>query len=404
MNTLVFLAGRYEVRGRLGRGGMAEVYDGWDTRLRRPVAIKVLHPALSLQTDIRNRFDAEAHAAAALNHPNIVAVHDSGEHDGAPFIVMERLPGETLADQIARGPLGQVRVRATLDNVLSALTAAHRSAILHRDIKPGNILLAAGGEVMKVGDFGIAKTREAAYTATGQIVGTIAYMSPERLAGAPASVADDLYAVGVVGYEALAGHRPFPHDNLGALANAISHQRPPPLARLRPDADSGLITVIERAMAPHPRQRFGSAEEMRARLHGCRTSPIAAMRIAAPPRRPATKVLDMRFPPIPNTSVPAPVPRMTSRTKKVLSALAVLVALIVIPLALAVDPSSSHAPSTPATPSTPGPATPSTPGPVPVSSSVPPPPIATEQPPVQPRHGPPGKGHGKGGGGGDGGD
>ena len=144
MNTVVLLAGRYEVRGRLGRGGMAEVRDGWDTRLRRPIAIKLLHPAVSAQSGIRNRFDAEARAAAALNHPNIVAVHDSGEHDGTPFIVMERLPGETLAHQIARGPLSQERVHAMLDNVLAALTAAHRAAILHRDIKPGNILLAAG--------------------------------------------------------------------------------------------------------------------------------------------------------------------------------------------------------------------------------------------------------------------
>jgi hypothetical protein len=107
MNNLVLLAGRYEVRGRLGRGGMAEVRDGWDTRLRRPIAIKLLHPAVSVQSGVRNRFDAEAHAAAALNHPNIVAIHDSGEHDGTPFIVMERLPGETLAHEIARGPLAE---------------------------------------------------------------------------------------------------------------------------------------------------------------------------------------------------------------------------------------------------------------------------------------------------------
>ncbi len=393
MNTLVLLAGRYEVRGRLGRGGMAEVCDGWDTRLRRPIAIKLLHPALGAQTGIRNRFDAEAHAAAALNHPNIVAVHDSGEHDGTPFIVMERLPGDTLADQIARGPLSQPRVHAMLDNVLAALTAAHRAAILHRDIKPGNILLAAGGEVMKVADFGIAKTPEATYTLTGQIVGTIAYLSPERLAGAPACVADDLYAVGVVGYEALAGHRPFPHENMAALARAILHERPPPLARLRPDVDPGLIMVIERAMAHDPRQRFGSAEEMRAALHGRRrTLTTAGMGVAAP-LRPATKVLDMPLPaPVTNTFVPALVPRMASRQKKVLMALAVLVALIVVLLAFAFHPASSYAPTKPVTTSTPAR--------VPVSSPAPPPPTA-EQPPVQPRPGP-GKGHGKGRGGGEG--
>jgi serine/threonine protein kinase len=391
MNTVVLLAGRYEVRGRLGRGGMAEVRDGWDTRLRRPIAIKLLHPAVSAQSGIRNRFDAEARAAAALNHPNIVAVHDSGEHDGTPFIVMERLPGETLAHQIARGPLSQERVHAMLDNVLAALTAAHRAAILHRDIKPGNILLAAQREVMKVGDFGIAKTPEATNTLTGQVLGTIAYVSPERLAGAPACVADDLYAVGVVGYEALAGHRPFPQENVAALASAILQGRPPPLARLRPDVDPGLIAVIERAMAHDPRQRFGSAEEMRAGLH--RPRAVAAGMYVGPPPRPATKVLDVPLPGlVTNTFFPALVPRMTSRSRKVLSILAVLSVLILIPLAFALDASSSHAPTEPVTTTTPGP--------VPVSNPAPPP-SPTQQPPAPPGHGP-GKGHGKGNGGGGG--
>lgn len=390
MNTLVLLAGRYEVRGRLGGGGMAEVRDGWDTRLNRPVAIKLMHPALNAQDDMRNRFDAEARAAAALNHPNIVAVHDSGEHNGVPFIVMERLPGNSVADWIARGPLAVAQVRAMLDNVLAALTAAHRAAILHRDIKPGNILLGADGEVMKVADFGIAKTPGAAYTQTGQVVGTFAYLSPQRLAGAPAGVADDLYAVGVVGYEALAGHRPFPQDNMAALARAILHERPPPLAQLRPDVDTGLITVIERAMARDPRQRFGSAEAMRDALHG-RLAGVPA----AAPVRPATKVLDMPPPaPVTNTFVPALIPRMTSYRKKVVAAAAVLAALIVVPLAIALNPASSHVPTEPVTTSTPPPA--------PVSNPLPPP-SPTEQPPVPAPHGPPGnppgKGHGKGRGG-----
>lgn len=390
MNTLVLLAGRYEVRGRLGRGGMADVRAGWDNRLRRPIAIKLLHPAVSAQSGARNRFDAEAHAAAALNHPNIVAVHDSGEHDGTPFIIMERLPGETLAHQIACGPLAQERVHAMLDNVLSALTAAHRAAILHRDIKPGNILLAAGGEVMKVADFGIAKTPDATNTLTGQIVGTIAYLSPERIAGAPACVADDIYAVGVVGYEALAGHRPFPQGNMAALAGAILHGRPPPLTRLRPDVDPNLIAVIERAMAYNPRQRFGSAEEMRAALCGPRTVAPAATPVT-PPLRPATKVLEVP-PPVflTNTFVPALVPRMPSRRRKVLGGVAVLAVLIVIPLAFALDASSSHAPTQPVPTSTPTPA--------PVSNPAPPPPLPTQQPPAPPWHGP-GKGHGKGNGG-----
>ncbi|OBH49510.1 serine/threonine-protein kinase [Mycobacterium mantenii] len=389
MDTRVLLAGRYEVRGRLGSGGMAEVRDGWDTRLRRPIAIKLLHPAVCAQSGMRNRFDAEAHAAAALNHPNIVAIYDRGEQDGRPFIVMERLPGETLAQEMARGPLSQARVQALLDNVLAALSAAHRAAILHRDIKPGNILISAGGESLKVADFGIAKLPEATNTLTGQILGTIAYLSPERIAGAPACVADDLYAVGVVGYEALAGHRPFPQENVAALAGAILHGRPPPLAGLRPDVDPRLIMVIERAMAHDQGQRFASADEMRAAMHG-RRDVVAGVQVA-PPVHPATKPLTVPVPGSPtNTFVPALVPP-TSRRRKLLGVLAVLAVLILIPLALALDASSSHAPVEPATTSTPSP--------VPVSNAPPPPPPPAQQPPAPPGHGP-GKGHGKGNGGG----
>jgi serine/threonine protein kinase len=399
MNTAVLLGGRYELRGRLGRGGMAEVLDGWDNRLNRPVAIKLLHPALSGQTDVRNRFDAEARACAALNHPSIVAVYDSGEDDGTPFIVMERLPGATLADQIAHGPMPQERVHAMLDIVLAALTAAHGAAILHRDIKPGNILLAAEGESMKVADFGIAKTAGAAYTLTGQIVGTIAYLSPQRLAGAPACVGDDLYAVGVVGYEALAGHRPFPQDNMAALASAIFHGQPPPLARLRPDVDPVLVGVIERAMAADPGRRFGSAAEMRAALRG-RGIAAPPLMPAPVPARPATKVLNAPLPPLTNTFVPAPIPRQPNRRHKVLALLAVAATLILIPLALALDAATSHAPTEPVTTSTPVPAPVTTSAPIPVSNPAPPPPPAAQQPPGPPPHGP-GKGHGKGHGGGD---
>lgn len=388
MDTRLLLAGRYEVRGRLGSGGMAEVREGWDTRLRRPVAIKLLHPSVCVQSGMRNRFDAEAHAAAALNHPNIVAIYDRGEQDGRPFIVMERLPGETLAQEMARGPLSQARVHALLDNVLAALGAAHRAAILHRDIKPGNILISAGAESVKVGDFGIAKLPEATNTLTGQILGTIAYLSPERIAGAPACVGDDLYAVGVVGYEALAGHRPFPQENVAALAGAILHGRPPPLAGLRLDVDPRLIVVIERAMAHDPGQRFGSADEMRAALHGLRGAAAGAP--VAPPVYPATKPLAMPLLGSPtNTFVPALV-APASRRRKLLGVLAVLAVLIIVPLALALDASSSQAPVAPATTDTPSLA--------PVSNAPPPPSPSAQQPPAPPWHGP-GKGHGKGNGG-----
>ena len=155
--------GRYEVRGVLGRGGMAEVRDGWDVKLRRPVAIKLLNSGTGALPESRLRFETEARAAARLTGRHVVVVHDVGEDDGLPFIVMERLPGVSLADHIARGPLPPAFVQVVLDCVLGALVEAHNAGILHRDVKPGNILFTATGEP-KLADFGIAKTAGVAHT------------------------------------------------------------------------------------------------------------------------------------------------------------------------------------------------------------------------------------------------
>ena len=337
------LVDRYEVRGLLGRGGMGDVRDGWDRRLNRPVAIKLLHPQYSHQPDLVARFRTEAATAAALIHPNIVAVYDSGEHDGVPFIVMERLPGGTLADQIALGPVAEPCVRMMLVDTLAALAVAHANGVLHRDIKPGNILHTFSGAAYKVGDFGIAKTPGGALTVAGQIFGTIAYLSPERLCGAQASVADDVYAAGVVGYEALTGRRAFgPDDNVGALTHAVLRGDRVPLQTARPDVDPRLAAVVECAMARDPGQRYGSAAAMSAALAG---QPQFVGTGAAPALRPPTKVLD--GPPVPATYVPPlPPPRPTSRRKLVLVAAAVLVALPVAALAFALDgPSSQPAPT-----------------------------------------------------------
>ncbi len=283
------LGGRYELRGVLGRGGMAEVREGWDSLTGQTVAIKLLYPGFHSHPDYLRRFWAEAQSAAALHHPNIVAVYGSGEHHGTPFIVMERLPGNSLADLIAQGPVPQQHVRRMLDDMLAALSTAHAAGIMHRDIKPANILFNPAGQA-QVADFGLAKGPDTHRTDTGQIMGTMAYMSPERLAGNPATVTDDLYAVGVVGWEALTGRRAFPEENLVALANAITENPPPPVSVLRPDVDPQLAAVVDRAMARDAVRRFPSADVMRAELANVNgdpvTGPIPLLRGPLPPAPP----------------------------------------------------------------------------------------------------------------------
>jgi serine/threonine protein kinase len=388
MSTGELLCGRYALRGVLGRGGMAEIRDGWDNRLGRAVAVKLLHPGLVPDPESRRRFENEARSAAVLSHPNIVAIHDSGEHRGVPFIVMERLPGHTLADLIARGPLPPSTVRTVLAEVLAALAAAHHAGILHRDIKPGNILFTSTG-MAKVADFGIAKAADTNQTVAGQIVGTVAYLSPQRLVGEPATPSDDLYAVGAVGYETLTGRRAFPQDTLGSLSHAIMYQRPIPITALRPDADPALVALVERAMAPQPQWRFDSAEEMNSVLAGRGPS------LAIQPR-PPTMVMTSPLPPLPMApGGPAPVRRPTmSRTRKLAALAAVSIAVLITAAAFVVDSWTHPAP----VPSTPTPTTSTTP---PSTTSTP---VTTTTsatsvlPPAQP---PRKHGHGKGHNGGD---
>jgi len=339
--------GRYELRGLLGRGGMAEVRDGWDLKLSRSVAIKLLYPETDARPDARPRFEAEARAAAQLIGRHVVVVHDVGEHHGTPFIVMERLPGVSLADHIARGPLPPAFVQAVLDGVLDALAEAHNVGILHRDIKPGNILFTATGEP-KLADFGIAKTSETAYTRAGEIVGTMAYLSPDRLSSKPATVADDLYAVGVVGYEALTGGRPFPQKELVPLAHAILHETPPPVTALRPDVPVALVSAIERAMAREPAQRFDDANAMRAALVSPNPIPI--------PVRPATRVMEAP-PPAVMTYVPTGELPGPNHLRRKLWAAAIIVGFLLAFILFVIDPPFSAPPPMPANTTTPLPAT-----------------------------------------------
>ena len=390
MNGPALLGGRYEVRDVLGFGGMAEVRDGWDTRLSRAVAIKLLHPGLSSQAEIRQRFTIEACAAAALNHPNIVGVYDLGEQDGRPFIVMERLPGDTLGDEIALGPVPQDHAYSALRSVLAALTAAHGAGMLHRDIKPSNILLAQSGDV-KVADFGIVKAPGSVHTTTGQLVGTLAYLSPDRVAGSPASVNDDLYAAGVVGYEALTGRKPFTEEEIAPLARAIMEDEPPPVADLRPDVDPEFAEIIERAMSKDPLRRFGSAAAMRDALGGARVGNATTRPMAvAPGGRPPTAVLPVLrgTSSEPNTVPPAaPAPHRGTRGRKVAGSAALLGAMAVAAVVFALDPPSATRPTAPepvsvSTPA-PLPVSVSTPAPAPASVTAAPAPVG-QSPPVSP--------------------
>jgi len=248
----------------LGRGGMGEVRAARDLRLHRDVAIKLLPPDLAGLPMVRRRFLSEARSAAKLAHPHVVAVFDFGEDGGIPFMVMERLNGRTLADVIDDGPMEPEATRRLGVEVLDALTAAHRAGLVHRDIKPANVLV-AGPHSWKLGDFGIAKSVTATgpdLTTAGMIVGSPAYLAPERLAGGEATPSTDLYAVGVVLYEALVGRRS--RDSVDQLPSFV--QTLPPLAQIRPGLPADLVAAVTRATALDPADRFVSAVDMAAAL------------------------------------------------------------------------------------------------------------------------------------------
>jgi serine/threonine-protein kinase len=259
------VGGRYLLGPPLGRGGMAEVRQSQDQNLERPVAIKILRADLASNPALRARFEGEARSAARLRHPHVVSVFDTGEDDGVPFIVMELLPGDTLADRIRSGPLAEATVRRLASQVLGALDAAHSAGILHRDVKPANILFDSDGTA-KVGDFGIAKSMEAEVetdlTTTGDVLGTPAYVAPERAEGKAATAVSDLWSLGVVLYEALTRRRPFSGDSAFAAALAARQGSITPLSSLRPDLSARMVQVVERALSPDPADRFASAADM----------------------------------------------------------------------------------------------------------------------------------------------
>lgn len=257
------LAGRYRLDRPLGGGGMGSVWDGYDLRLDRPVAVKLLS-ALAGEPTVQARLEAEARTAARLVHPNVVGVFDVGDDRGRPFIVMERLSGRTLADDLPDGPLPPDAVRRLGLDLAAALAAAHAAGIVHCDVKPGNILAGDDGG-WKVSDFGIARTVDsivADVTSPDVLVGTPAYVAPELVAGSPPTPAVDIYALGAVLYQALTGRRPYDEATAVAMLARIAAGPPPPVPAVAPGADPALAAVIDRAMARDPSQRFASARDV----------------------------------------------------------------------------------------------------------------------------------------------
>jgi serine/threonine protein kinase len=341
---------RYRLGDRLGAGGMGEVFVAHDLRLDREVALKLLRADLAEQDGMRERVVAEARLAARLTHPHVVGVLDTGEQDGRPFVVMERLSGRTLRDELADGPMPPERVRDVGLQVLRALAAAHELGIIHRDVKPGNILDAGVG-TWKVADFGIAKWvhAEETLTGTGELLGSPSYLAPERIAGQQAGPASDLYAVGVLLYEALTGRKPFEGDDPFALAAAIRDGRYEPPTAIDADADPRIVAVIERAMRRDPAERYESGEAMAAALLGDQSDvDRTATEMIARPVEPDVDTEDgyetvpiprmertARLPSQPSTSQPADRPRRPSRVALIAVAAIVVLALLVV-LALTV--------------------------------------------------------------------
>ncbi len=264
------LAGRelgpYRLVREVGSGGMSVVYEAEDTLLERRVAVKLLSPELSRDRGAKERFRREARTASALDDSNICTVHNIGEHDGQLYIVMAYYEGETLKERLARGPLPVSEARQVASEVARALARAHEAGIVHRDIKPANVMLTRRGEV-KVLDFGIAKMRgDATLTRTGSSLGTPAYMSPEQARGEPVDGRTDVWSLGALLYEMLAGRRPFPGDDERAVLAAIQRCKPEPLDRIRPEVSAALARTVTKALSKDPAERHQSAAELLADL------------------------------------------------------------------------------------------------------------------------------------------
>jgi serine/threonine protein kinase len=303
--------GPYEIIAPLGAGGMGEVFLARDTRLDREVAVKVLSRELAADPDRRARFEREARAISALNHPHVCALFDVGRADGPDgeieYLVMERLEGQTLALRLELGPLPVPEALALGSQLAGALAAAHRRGIVHRDLKPGNVMLTRSGA--KLLDFGLARrdgvtgaavageamtatfpTKAAPLTSAGTLVGTWPYLAPEQIEGQPADARGDVFALGCVLFEAVAGRRAFPGATPAAIAAAILSGEVPDLREAAPGAPPVLVALVRQCLAKDPDARWQCADDVTQGLHLVEES-LAHPAAEASPRRLASRWL-----------------------------------------------------------------------------------------------------------------
>ena len=373
------LGGRYELGRVLGRGGMAEVYEATDRVLLRPVAVKVLGEWLGGDTTFVERFRREALAAARLSHPELVAVYDTGFEDGLHYLVMELVPGETLADALGRdGRMEPERATAIARAIARALTVAHAAGIVHRDVKPANVMLAADGRI-RLMDLGIARSLEGAdLTRTTSILGSPNYVSPEQARGERVDARSDLYSLGCVLYEMLAGRPPFDAESPVAVAYKHVHEEPSPPSAEAP-VPAWLDAVTLRAMAKDPAARFQTADELRAALEDA-TAPVVSVPAIPVPAGGTTT-------PIPPVTPTQAFPRRHDRRRRRRSVFPLVAAAIALAMigALAIallgtpDPlTNSGASRSPSPSASPSPSPSSSPSPSPTASPEPPPPGPVE--------------------------
>ena len=381
----------YKITGLLGRGGMSVVYAAEHVTLGRQVALKLLDPALAANEEFRERFIRESRLAASLDHPNIISIYDAGEANGILFIAMRHVDGADLRTVIDReGPLSLGQTLFFIEQVASALADAHERGLVHRDVKPANILVVGSSDRVYLTDFGVVKqTSSRGLTKTGYFLGTFEYAAPEQIEGKAVDGRTDIYALGCVLYECLSGFPPFDAETEGSVIHAHLVEPPPKLSARRPDLPSGLNEVIATAMAKSKEDRYPSAADFVRALRqstvdlGLRpaaTVPSAQGTVlsAAPPAEPSQEPLSAPPPaiaPAPSAASVGPrEPRTLVLTRRSLAGLIALVAALiagaVVATAVLRDGSSSANPPTPPTTTPPVTTTPTTTAKAPSSIAI----------------------------------